>query len=224
LRRLYHDGARLTMLVMVCVVLIAAVWADDFYRLWLGERYIRESPYPSLALLLQLLLLSVVTNYTSNVASQLLMGAGHIRPFSLLLLIGSALNLSLSVLLIGPYGLIGIAIATVVASIVVDLIGIPVLLQRKLGLSVAEFARSACSRPLAVGCLLAVVLTGISRMGQATGWAELIVQGMCAAVAAALLVVGIGMRRAERERFITSPLGRLIRRTRVSLHAGRGPS
>jgi len=224
LRRLYHDGARLTMLVMVCVVLIAAVWAEDFYRLWLGERYIRESPYPSLALLLQLLLLSVVTNYTSNVASQLLMGAGHIRPFSLLLLIGSALNLSLSVLLIGPYGLIGIAIATVVASIVVDLIAIPVLLQRKLGLSVAEFARSACSRPLAVGCLLAVVLTGISRMGQATGWAELIVQGMCAAVAAALLVVGIGMRRAERERFITRPLGRLIRRTRVSLHAGRGPS
>ena len=224
LRRLYHDGARLTMLVMVCVVLIAAVWADDFYRVWLGERYLRESPYPSLALLLQILLLSVVTNYTSNMASQLLMAAGHIRPLSLLLLIGSALNVGLSVLLIGPYGLIGIAIATVVASLVIDLIAIPVLLQLKLGLRVAEFARSACSRPLVVGCLLALVLTGISRVGQATGWAELIALGMCAALAAALLVIGIGIRGTERERFVTKPLGRLIRRTRVSLHAGRGPS
>jgi O-antigen/teichoic acid export membrane protein len=224
LRRLYHDGARLTMLVMVCVVLIAAVWAEDFYRLWLGERYIRESPYPSLALLLQVLLLSVVTNYTSNVASQLLMAAGHIRPFALLLLFGCALNLSLSLLLIGPYGLIGIAIATVLASLVIDLIAIPVLLQIKLGLSVAQFARSACSRPLAVACLLAVVLTGISHLDRATSWAELIVQGICAALAASLLVIGIGIRKAERERFITKPLGRLARRTRVSPHAGGGPS
>jgi O-antigen/teichoic acid export membrane protein len=222
LRRLYHDGARLMMLVMVCVVLIAAVWADDFYRLWLGERYVREAPYASLALLLQFLLLSVVTNFTSNVASQLLMGAGHIRAFSLLLLIGSALNLSLSVLLIGPYGLIGVALATVVASVVVDLIAIPLLLQFKLGLSVADFARNACSRPLAVGCLLAVVLTGISRVGHATSWIELIVQGACGAVAGALLVIGIGIRGTERERFITKPLSRLIRRTRVSPHAGGG--
>jgi O-antigen/teichoic acid export membrane protein len=224
LRRLYHDGARLMMLVMVCVVLIAAFWADDFYRLWLGERYIRESPYPSLALLLQILLLSVVTNYTSNVAAQLLMGAGHIRPFSLLLLIGSVLNLGLSVLLIGRYGLIGIAIATVIASLVIDLIGIPLLLQRKLGLSVTEFARSACSRPLAVGCLLAVVLTGISHVGRATSWAELIAQGTCAALAASLLVIGIGIRKTERERFITKPLSRLTRRMRVSPHAGGGSS
>lgn len=223
LRRLYHDGARLMMLVMICVVLIAAVWAEDFYRLWLGERFIRESPYPSLALLLQLLLLSVVTNYTSNVAAQLLMGAGHVRPFSLLLLIGSALNLGLCLLLVGPYGLVGIAIATVVASVVIDLIAVPVLLQMKLGLSVADFARSACGRPLAVGCLLAIVLTGISSLGRATGWTELIVQGACAVLAAALLVIGIGIRGTERERFITKPLSRLLRRTPVSPHAG-GPS
>ena len=222
LRRLYHDGARLMMLVMICVVLIAAVWADDFYRLWLGERYLRENPYPSLALLLQLLLLSVVTNYTSNVAAQLLMGAGHIRPFSLLLLIGSALNLSLSVLLVGPYGLVGIAIATVIASVVIDLIAIPVLLQLKLGLSVAQFARSACARPLAVGCLLAVVLAGLSQVGRATSWAELIVQGACAALAASLLVIGIGIRKTERERFIIKPLSRLTRRTGVSPHPGGG--
>jgi O-antigen/teichoic acid export membrane protein len=209
------------MLVMICVVLIAAFWADDFYRVWLGERYIRESPYPSLALLLQILLLSMVTNYTSNTASQLLVGAGHIRPVSLLLLIGSTLNLSISVLLIGPYGLIGIAIATVVASVVIDLIAIPVLLQVKLGLSVVDFLRNSCARPLVVGCLLALALTGISRMGQATGWAELILQGMCAALAAALLLVIFGIRSAERERFLTKPLSRLIRRTRVSLFAGR---
>jgi O-antigen/teichoic acid export membrane protein len=225
LRRLYHDGARLMMLVMVGVVLIAAVWADDFYRLWLGERYVRETPYPALGLLLQVLLLGVVTNYTSNVAAQLLMGAGHIRPFSLLLLIGSALNLGLSLLLVGPYGLIGIAIATVIASVVIDLVAIPVLLQVKLGLSVADFARSACARPLAVACLLALVLAGIAGVSRpATTWIELVVQGMCAALAALLLVTGIGIRAEERERFIIKPLSRLARRLRVSPHPGGGSS
>jgi hypothetical protein len=91
-------------------------------------------------------------------------------------------------------------------------------------LSVAEFVRSACGRPLVVGCLLALVLTGISRVTEATGWAELIAQGMCAALAGALLVIALGIRGTERERFVTKPLGRLIRRTRVSLHTGRGPS
>jgi O-antigen/teichoic acid export membrane protein len=212
------------MLVMICVVLIAAFWADDFYRVWLGERYIRETPYSSLALLLQLLLLSVVTNYTANTASQLLIGAGHIRPLALLLLVGSFLNLGLSVLLIGPFGLIGVAMATVVASLLIDLIAIPLLLQLKLRLSVVEFSRNACSRPIVVGCLLALALTGISRVGQATGWIELIVQGMCAALAAALLVIGFGLRGAERARFITTPLSRLTRRSRVWPHVGGGSS
>jgi hypothetical protein len=61
-------------------------------------------------------------------------------------------------------------------------------------------------------------------LGQATGWTELIVQGMCAALAAAVLVIGVGIRGAERERFITKPLSRLIRRMGVSPHAGGGPS
>lgn len=140
-------------------------------------------------------------------------------------MIGSALNLGLSLLLIGPYGLIGIAIATVIASVVIDLVAIPVLLQVKLGLSVADFARSACARPLAVGCLLAVALAGIAGVSRpATTWIELVVQGMCAALAALLLAMGIGIRAEERERFINKPLSRLARRLRVSPHPGRGSS
>src|SRR5207247_10385008 len=38
LEQLYHDGSRLMLLVMIPVVLIAAFWAPDFYRLWLGSK------------------------------------------------------------------------------------------------------------------------------------------------------------------------------------------
>ena len=57
LERLYHDGSRLTMLVMIPLVLVAA-WASNFYRLWLGQKHLSEVSFHSLAFLFQILLIS----------------------------------------------------------------------------------------------------------------------------------------------------------------------
>ncbi len=219
LRRLYHDGSRLMMLVMTCVVVIAAFWADDFYRLWIGEEYLRGSQYPSLALLLRLLLICVAANYVSGIAAQILVAAGHVRPVSLLLICGSVLNLSLAMVLIGPYGLVGAAAAPVIGSLVVDLIGIPILLQRMVGLRVLDLLRSACARPAVVALFLSLSSAVIAGTLDPAGWLDLALHGLGAGAIAAVLVLTVGITGEERRRFLVQPLTRILGRQRHASQA-----
>ena len=212
LERLYHDGSRLMLLVLMSVVLLAVFWAEDFYRLWIGSKYLSGVPFHSVALLFQILLISVVTSYSSSIAGQIMIGAGRVRLVATALICGSMLNLGISFALIGHYGLAGVATATVIGSVAVDLIAMPLLLQRTLGLSALNYLQQACGRPLAVGSLQAVALTCIRLTGHAGDWLHLALQGGLACGASVAIVAGVGVTAAERERFLMQPLRRVWRR------------
>ena len=212
LERLYHDGSRLMMLAMIPVVLVATCWAEDFYRLWVGESYLRGVPFHSVALLLQILLISAVAYYTTNIAGQILLGAGQVRPLAKASIFGAALNVTICLILIGPYGLAGVAASTVIASVVVDLIITPVLLQRALGLSVKDFLCSACVRPVAAGFLQAMIMVGIRLTGQSEDWLHLILQGVLAGVGSVAVALVVGVTTVERQRFVVKPVRRLFRK------------
>ena len=208
LERLYHDGSRLIMLVMIPVVLIAMFWAEDFYRLWIGEKYVSGTPFQPVPLLFQILLLSTITNF-SSIASHILSGAGRVRMVATALLCGSVLNFAVSLSLISSYGLIGVAIATVFASIVVDLIAMPLLVQKALGLRVREYLRSACLRPVLAGVAQTILVASIRLTGAPSDWLHLILQGAVAGVALLAVTVSIGITAAERQRFLVQPLRRM---------------
>lgn len=164
LERLYHEGSRLMMLVMVPVVLIAELWATDFYRLWIGAGFLDGQPYPSVALLFRILLVGTVTTYTTNIAAQVLMGAGRVRTVASVLITGSIITVGLALGLVGPYGLIGMAIAIVAASVIGDLLIVPILAHGIMGLSVGRFLRRACIRPIMAG-IVQLILLALIRLG-----------------------------------------------------------
>jgi O-antigen/teichoic acid export membrane protein len=210
LERLYHDGSRLLLLVLISVVLPAAFWAEDFYRLWIGGRYLTGAPFQSVAVLFEILLISVVTDNSSNIASQILVGSGHVRTVAMALICGSILNVTMSLVLIRHYGLAGLAMATVIASVAVDLIAMPLLLQRNLGLTVITFLRRSCGRPLTAAALLSVVCWGVRLTGRPVNWLQLISQGALAAIGSAIVVLLVGITAEERRRFVVRPLSRLL--------------
>ncbi len=210
LERLYHDGSRLMMLVTSIAVVVTFFWAEDFYRLWVGQQYIAGTDYPSVALIFQVLLLSTVTNF-SNIGGQILMGAGRVRIVAMTQIVGSVLNLGLSLALFDRFGLLGMAMAVVVASFIVDLVAMPVLVERHLGLSVVRLVTSACGRPLVSAVLQVAGAVGIRAMGEVGGWLDLMIQMGAAVLVSALVVVTIGVTRDERARFVTAPLRRLLR-------------
>jgi O-antigen/teichoic acid export membrane protein len=208
LKRLYHDGTRLMMLVMISIVLIAAFWAHDFYRLWIGEEYLTGHPYHSVALLLQVLLISTVTSYTANIAIQILMGSGRVRMVALTLVSGSSLILLLSVIFVQFWGLLGIAIAVVVASTIIDLIVVPIQVRRAFGFSILEWLRYACMRPVLVG-LVDMVLLGLLKLSAPPqSWLQLILEGAVAVAICGVVAAALGVTREERQRFLFQPLRR----------------
>jgi O-antigen/teichoic acid export membrane protein len=209
LEKLYHQGSRLMMLVMIPAVLGATFWAEDFYRLWIGESYLDGSAFQSVALLFQILLLSTVTCFTTSIAQQILIGSGKVQQVAIALIIGSAINLTFSLILIHFYGLAGIAIATVIASVVIDLIAMPFMLQRLLGLTVIAFVRNSCVRPLIAGLLQAILMISIRYIGTAENFVHLALQGILAVTASIVVLVSIGLTREDQQRFLVGPLRRL---------------
>ena len=208
LERLYHDGSRMTMLVMVPLVLVAGFWAADFYRLWVGDRYVSHGQFESVAVLFRVLLICTVTSYACSTAQQILIGAGRVRIVAISLISASAVNLTLSALLIREFGLIGVAIATVAASAAIDMIALPLLLQRCVGLSLGQFARRACVRPLIAGALQFLVIVGVRSIAPANTWPRLVAQCGIAALVCAVFLVIAGLDASERQRLIVAPLRR----------------
>jgi O-antigen/teichoic acid export membrane protein len=209
LETLYHKASRLMMLIMIPVVLIAFFWADDFYRLWIGEKYLSGSTFQSVAVIFQILLISTVTGFSSSVAQQIIIGTGRMRLVSTLLIIGSVINLSFSLILIRLLGLSGVAAATVIASLVIDMIAMPLMLQRVLGFSVTAFIRNSCMRPLAAGVLQAIIMICIKLIGHAENFIHLVFQGSLAVAGSAAILIVVGLTREERHRFLFEPLRRI---------------
>jgi O-antigen/teichoic acid export membrane protein len=208
LERLYHDGSRLMLLAMISVVLPAAFWAKDFYRLWIGNAYLTGVPFQSVAVLFQILLISVVTDHSSSIAGQILVGSGRVRTLAIALIVASCINVTLSVLLMRYYGLAGLAMATVAASAIIDLIAIPLLVQKFLGLSALTFLRRSCGRPLAVAALLSAFLFGLRTVASPTDWRELFAIGVVTGIATLVTVLVFGVSAEERQRFLIQPLRR----------------
>ncbi len=213
LKRLYHDGTRFMMIMMFSVVLTAGVMAEDFYRIWIGEQYLTGNPYHSVALLLQVLLISTFTSYTANIGIQILKGTGRIRLIAIVLICGSALSILISVVLITYYGLLGIAIAVVTASTIVDLLIVPILVQRVIGLSVHEWFRKGCLRAMSVGAVDALLLWLCGHFLEPDGWLDLILIGGLAALICFCSAVMFGLSSDEREHF-------LLKRLKVAMRYG----
>jgi O-antigen/teichoic acid export membrane protein len=208
LQRLYHDGSRMTLLVLIPLVMAAGFWAPDFYRLWIGDRYVGHGQFLSVALIFQILLISTATGYGFSTAQQILIGAGRVRVVALSLISASAINLTLSFLLIRVYGLAGVAIATVAASAAIDMVALPLLLQHYVGLSLLQFARRACVRPLLAGMFQGAAIVAIRSIAPANSWPRLLTQGSIAAVVCGVILIAVGLSATERKRLIVNPLRR----------------
>lgn len=205
LERLYHNGTRLLMSVTVSVMLLAWFWAEDFYRLWVGEEYLSGSGYPSVALVFKILMFGIAAN-CSHVGGHVLMGAGYVRHVAVTLLAGSIINLVLSIALVGAYGLIGVAAAGLVAAVLVDLIAMPLLVQKHLGMSVSSLLRRAFARPVLAGVFQLASVMGVRLIGPAESWSEFALQGALAAGLCGAILAAVGLTPEERQRFLVRPI------------------
>jgi O-antigen/teichoic acid export membrane protein len=150
IRGVLVESTRYVLWVIVPIEIGLLLLGKPFIALWMGERY-AELSYPILVILAIPLVLAIA----QSVASRVLYGTGRLRWFARAVMAEALCNLLLSLALVGPLGMEGVALGTSIPSLIFDF-AILIYVCRMLDLGVFTYLRRAFVTP----CLTGLVLTG----------------------------------------------------------------
>jgi len=133
LRRLFYDGSRLNLLFSLPLSLVLFFWGAALIRLWVGPEFAASE------LILEVLLIGHVVSFMQGIGGEILLGVGRHRVFALLSLAAALANVALSIVLIRPLGLAGVAWGTTIPLAVLSLAYLPAATLRLTGGSLGQF-------------------------------------------------------------------------------------
>jgi O-antigen/teichoic acid export membrane protein len=109
LRSLCLNSTKYSLILCLPVLLVLFLFAEEILSLWVGDEY------RIIANLVRLFLFHIL--FVAIIASgqNILIGADHSREVAIISIITTALNLAISLLLIGPYGMLGVILGTVIS-------------------------------------------------------------------------------------------------------------
>ncbi|MCH8164889.1 MAG: hypothetical protein IH889_04705 [Planctomycetes bacterium] len=215
-RTLMHHSTRLHGLATFPAAIGVLVLAEPVLRLWVGNRL--EDPQNTLPLaitLIQVMTLGMVARAISDGWIHILYGAGHVRRYAPLILLGGIINPLLAVLLLGilPTSMRYTAVAWAYSAVLIIIHAglLPLVGAKALQISYGQFFRPLV-RPLAVALACTPIL--LLSKGQPDEWSfvHLVVVVGTYSVAYAAGCIMFVMDRGERVRFTKAALRRLPRR------------
>ncbi len=159
-RRLVVEGTRVTLALGLPPAIAILVLADDIVRVWVGR------PVASAAGVSQLLMLATAATMVQWVPNTVALAIGRVAVPSVLAGLAAAANLGLSVLLVTRVGLLGVAIGTLVPSVVLDVCVQVPYACRVLRIPLASFVREAVVPAALPAVPVALVLVVWTRYGE----------------------------------------------------------
>jgi O-antigen/teichoic acid export membrane protein len=179
LQGLLQQGTGLSLLIALPVLATFFLDGGRFLDLWMGADFAASVPVLRILALGQLVALPTLT------ASVVLYAVNRHR-FNAFLAVGeAAANLGLSVALVGPLGIQGVAWGTTAPLLVTQVLILPAFVCRLVDLSPAILFRRAYLPPLLSGLLYAAVFRGLFELVRPEGFV-----GYFACVGAALVPYG----------------------------------
>ncbi len=222
LRALYLRGSRFLVLLAVAAGLLAGFWAEDFFRLWLGSGATGWPPVfanselsPGLAAnpchpaspatLFSILLVGSVVTAGQRVGYQVLLGTRRVKLLALLFGGEAAANVILSIALVQPLGLIGVAVGTLLPALVFQGLLQPAVIGRLLQITWTDYWRAVWLRPIVAGLALTPALLAVRALGgDCESWLGLMMQCGLAGVAAMVVILCVGLEREQRDSWFAS--------------------
>ncbi|MBW4027399.1 MAG: flippase [Acidobacteria bacterium] len=133
LRQSILVGTRLGLCSSGFVLFGIIAWGHAFIGRWMGANYLDAYP------VLVILSIAVFLDVSQATSVSALYATMNQQYYAVVNVVEAALNLVLSIILAPHYGAMGVAYGTLIPSIVVRLIVQPILVQRRLGLSVRTY-------------------------------------------------------------------------------------
>lgn len=190
LRRIFYDGSRLNLLFSLPLSLILFFWGGRLINLWVGEAF------GSSAVILQVLLLGHVVSFMQGIGGEILLGVGRHRLFAALSLLSALINIVLSIVLIRPLGLVGVAWGTTIPLVLLSLLYLPAATLRLVEGTAVGFIRQVIVRAVLAAVIPCIIITYAAT--RLTGAVSVIWWSVLAMVAYIPPAYLIGLRRGER--------------------------
>ncbi len=130
---LYKNGTRATMLVSLPILITLVVRGRTFIGLWMGPQYSQQS-----GTVLIILCTALFFSFANRTAASVAYGVEKHKTSALWAICEGVANLALSVTLVHWYGIYGVALGTMIPSLIVHLIFWPRYISNLVGLSSFE--------------------------------------------------------------------------------------
>jgi O-antigen/teichoic acid export membrane protein len=121
------------LLIALPIAAVFFVLGDSFITLWMGQEY------ASSAVILSILTISVLAHLLEMPAHTILLGLGKHKIVAQFTLAQSIVNLAMSIALVKPYGLKGVALGTTIPMVAFTFIALFIYLKNYLRIPVGEY-------------------------------------------------------------------------------------
>jgi len=208
LARIPVTAGRVAGLVMLPVIITFLLRGGTFIGLWMGPEYAEPS-----GRVLFILAIALWFAVGPHIVVATLMGLHRHRILVPGAVAEAAANVLLSALLVGRFGLAGVASGAAIPNLLVSLVYTPYVLRRTLGVSPTSLLREVWLQPAVAMIPFAAATFLVDRYWPADGVIEFFLQVAAALPAAALGAWFLGLTGPERSA--------LVRRLASRLQAGR---
>lgn len=182
---LLRASSLVTGLVASFILVNIAVLGPQFLELWLHKPWVKTSG--------QILLIVLPAYYIallSGPSSSFLVGRGKLRGLTILTVTEAAFNLGLSVLLIKPLGIFGVALGTAIPLAIFRGIVFPLLLKEDLGLAPRQYF-GMHGRAVAIGVVYLVAVGALTFVSVTSYRAFVLLSAGSASVFILILMVAV---------------------------------
>lgn len=114
LRALLYPSTRGVLFLASVITGGLCLLGHDFLALWMDPKYVSGELYTSSAVVLSILAVSTLVRYGQAAGRQIVFGMRKVRFLAALAGAEAVMNIVLSLLLVKPYGLLGVALATLI--------------------------------------------------------------------------------------------------------------
>ena len=196
LRQLYLISTRLTLAIFLPLGLGITILAKPFLSAWVGIEY---APYAGLVLLLVCASLFDTLMWPANF---ILQGMARHRLLAIAAIASGLVNLAISIALVRPLGLAGVALGTLIPTVLECLLFVIPYSMRVIGINLRTALREIYLPVIAPSILMGVVLIVLRYLVNPVAMISILAVGILGFTVYAAIYISIGASSLERHNFL----------------------
>ena len=196
---LYTRGTRLAALLALPMSACLALFGASFIRLWQGSQFVTGPWTERSDIILYIWILAQLPRWMQGMSWQLMLATYRVKSLMWMEVAEAAVNLTLSLILVRRYGIAGVAIGTLIPSVIVHGFILPAYVSRNLHVSFRQVFRESYARPALVAILVAVTgYVSIQLIGL-QAWRHFAAAAGVTGVFGAVVAFRLGLTPGERQ-------------------------